>query len=256
MGSPASALGFVTGPGDAGPSPDPKKSQGQDGIPSWSHHPAPTLTLRMLPPDFFTISSSTMDCKQMLSMMACKGQVSWGSLHPTAIPHPTRALPFPSQPPPDHHGGSSTCGLVMVTHCSRSLLIRYSKASSSFTSDFPGLLPEGPLLIGTCKDAHQGWEPPEGKQQLPRHPCRSRAAPSQVQDTRPGPTSLCHHQIPSNVLTPMIPQPQGMIQTHSSPMGPEASEPAPLPGRGTSPAQHSQVSPAPTAPSKRHSPRM
>ena len=39
----------------------------------------------------------------------------------------------------------------MVTHCSRSLLIRYSKANSSFTSDFPGLLPEGPLLSGTCK---------------------------------------------------------------------------------------------------------
>lgn len=39
----------------------------------------------------------------------------------------------------------------MVTHCSLSLLIRYSKANSSFTSDFPGLLPEGPLLSGTCK---------------------------------------------------------------------------------------------------------
>lgn len=28
------------------------------------------LTLRMLPPAFFTISSSTMDCRQMLNMIA------------------------------------------------------------------------------------------------------------------------------------------------------------------------------------------
>ena len=44
-----------------------------------------------------------------------------------------------------------TCWLVMVTHCRRSLLIRYSKASSSLTSHLDEL--QGvvvPLAIGTC----------------------------------------------------------------------------------------------------------
>lgn len=55
------------------------------GSPS-RQHPAPALTLRMLPPDFFTISSSTMDCRQMLSMMACKREVSQGLARPTSFP--------------------------------------------------------------------------------------------------------------------------------------------------------------------------
>lgn len=42
----------------------------------------------MLPPDFFTISSSTMDCRQMLSMMAYKRELlsDSGPTHPTAFP--------------------------------------------------------------------------------------------------------------------------------------------------------------------------
>lgn len=98
----------------------------------------------------------------MLSMMAYKREVlsDSGLTHPTAFPtHHAEPRPALSLKLPliltlfqCWCAGSPTCGLVMVTHCSRSLLMRYSKASSSFTSDFPGLLPEGPLLIGTCTD--------------------------------------------------------------------------------------------------------
>ena len=70
----------------------------------------------ILPPDCFTISSSTMDCKQILIMIA------WG--------------------------------LVMVTHCSWSLLMRYSKANSRCTSPRPRLLvPQ--LGSGTEEVTHQ-----------------------------------------------------------------------------------------------------
>lgn len=50
--------------GDLGPEDSP-------GPPPMPGAAARRLTFRMLPPDFFTISSSTMDCKQMLIMMAC-----------------------------------------------------------------------------------------------------------------------------------------------------------------------------------------
>ena len=70
----------------------------------------------ILPPDCFTISSSTLDCKQILIMIA------WG--------------------------------LVMVTHCSWSLLMRYSKANSRCTSPRERLLvPQ--LGNGTEEVTHQ-----------------------------------------------------------------------------------------------------
>lgn len=84
--------GDPRGPG--GPSSraqrDPGEPCRQDETPA-RRHPGPALTLRMLPPDFFTISSSTMDCRQMLSMMACTGQLS--------VPRPPRA---PRHPTPMH----------------------------------------------------------------------------------------------------------------------------------------------------------
>ena len=70
----------------------------------------------ILSPDCFTISSSTMDCKQILIMIA------WGP--------------------------------VMVTHCSWSLLMRYSKANSRRTSPWPRLLVPR-LGSGTEEVTHQ-----------------------------------------------------------------------------------------------------
>lgn len=52
-----------------------------------------------------------------------------------------------------------TWGLVTVTHCRRSLLIRYSKASSSFTSDFPAAGPEEPLGTATWEDTDRAGDP-------------------------------------------------------------------------------------------------
>lgn len=85
-GSPWAAPKVKMDPGDpsAGPvlrranraQPRPRGVTGAGWDPTPETTSSPTLTLRMLPPDFFTISSSTMDCRQMLSMMACKGEVS------------------------------------------------------------------------------------------------------------------------------------------------------------------------------------
>lgn len=105
----------------------------------------------MLPPDFFTINSSTIDWRQMLIMMAWNHTMKLiksdlldmflKALHN----HIWRSIQLTA---PVWH---FTCWLVMVTHCSRSLLIRYSKASSSLTShleELQGLVV--PLVIGTC----------------------------------------------------------------------------------------------------------
>lgn len=78
--------------------PRPHKATGARWDPP-RQHAYPTLTLRMLPPDFFTISSSTMDCRQMLSMMAYKREVlsNSGPTHPIAFPtHHTEPTPAPS----------------------------------------------------------------------------------------------------------------------------------------------------------------
>ena len=78
--------------------------------------PSPRSIFLILPPDCFTISSSTMHCKHILIMIA------WG--------------------------------LVMVTHCSWSLLRRYSKANSRHTSPQPRLLVPR-LGSGTEEMTHQ-----------------------------------------------------------------------------------------------------
>lgn len=197
-GSPASALGLVTGPGDlsAGPilrgalrtQPIPQEvtGPGWDSAPETSSGPNPHLADAAS--RFFHHQLVYHGLQADAQHNGLQGRSVTGLCAPHSLPTP-HAGPSPALPLTAHLAGSSTCGLVMVTHCNRSLLIRYSKANSSFTSDFPGLLPDGPLLIGTCKDTHQGWEPPEGKQ-LPRCQCRLRAAPSQVWDTCPVPTSL------------------------------------------------------------------
>lgn len=123
------------------------------------------VTFLMLPPDFFTISSSTIDCRQILIMMA------WGKKTKSPLVqrsdlsnhfqhfifHLFRHYSITFQ-----HILRLTCGLVMVTHCRRSLLIKYSKASSSFTSHLLELLGFAvPFATGTCcrvKPGHHKYD--------------------------------------------------------------------------------------------------
>lgn len=124
----------------------------QDSNGSFCHFSSfPKLTFLMLPPDFLTISSSTMDWRQMLIMMA------WGHGGKRRQRRPGDRL-FRERNQWFAHF-FFTCWLVMVTHWRRSLLIRYSKASSSFTSHL--VEPEGllvPLATGTCCTRQkEGW---------------------------------------------------------------------------------------------------
>lgn len=104
-------------------------------------------TFLMLPPDFFTINSSTIDWRQILIMIAWNHRLNMNK----NLDCSTSFFDFLLLPGHSRWQWLLTCWLVMVTHWRRSLLIRYSKASSSLTSHLDE--PQGlvvPLAIGTC----------------------------------------------------------------------------------------------------------